>query len=67
MKRTEWTELTARPATELRQLADEKREELFLLRMRLYTGQLEKPTVLREVRRTIARLETLITERERQA
>lgn len=67
MKRTEWTELTARPAMELRQLADEKREELFRLRMRLYTGQLEKPTVLREVRRTIARLETLITERERQA
>ncbi len=67
MKRQEWQDLKARPTTELRQLADEKRNELFRLRMRLYTGQLEKPTVLREIRRTVARLETLITEREQQA
>jgi large subunit ribosomal protein L29 len=67
MKQSEWNEWKARPVTELRAAVDEKRDELFRLRMRLYTGQLEKPTVLREVRRTIARLETLITAKERQA
>ncbi len=49
---------------ELRELATASREELFRLRMQLHTGQLEKPTRLQEVRKDIARIETILRERE---
>jgi large subunit ribosomal protein L29 len=44
------------------QLADLKREQ-FNLRFQAATNQLEKPSRVREVRRTIARIKTLQTER----
>ena len=44
------------------QLSDLKREQ-FNLRFQAATNQLEKPSRVREVRRTIARIQTLQTER----
>jgi large subunit ribosomal protein L29 len=48
------------------QLGDLKREQ-FNLRFQAATNQLEKPSRVREVRRTIARIRTLQNERARAA
>ena len=48
------------------QLADLKREQ-FNLRFQAATNQLEKPSRVREVRRSIAQIKTLQTERARAA
>ena len=48
------------------QLAELKREQ-FNLRFQAATNQIEKPSRVREVRRTIARIRTLQTERARAA
>ena len=48
------------------QLAELKREQ-FNLRFQSATNQLEKPSRVREVRRTIARIQTLQGERARAA
>jgi large subunit ribosomal protein L29 len=48
------------------QLGDLKREQ-FNLRFQAATNQLEKPSRIREVRRTIAQIKTLQTERARSA
>ena len=48
------------------QLAELKREQ-FNLRFQAATNQLEKPSRVREVRRTIARIRTLQNERARSA
>lgn len=40
------------------------KEELFNLRFQLATGQLENPTRIREVRKAIARMKTVVRERE---
>ena len=48
------------------QLAELKREQ-FNLRFQAATNQIEKPSRVREVRRTIARIKTLQTERARAA
>ena len=48
------------------QLGELKREQ-FNLRFQSATNQLEKPARIREVRRTIARIKTLQTERARSA
>ena len=59
-------------AAELRDLSDEElrgklrelQEELFNLRFQLATGQLENTARIREVRKSIARMKTVIRERE---
>jgi large subunit ribosomal protein L29 len=59
-------------ATELRQLGDEDlvnklreaKEELFNLRFQAATGQLENNSRLKTVRKDIARIYTLMSERE---
>ncbi|MEC3996440.1 50S ribosomal protein L29 [Actinacidiphila sp. DG2A-62] len=59
-------------ATELRQLGDEElvgklreaKEELFNLRFQAATGQLENNSRLKTVRKDIARIYTLMHERE---
>ena len=56
-------DLRDKSVDDLRSLATEKREELFRLRMQLYTNQLDKPHRIRETRRDIARIETLISQR----
>ena len=43
----------------------ELRKELFNLRMRHSTGQLENPLKLRALRRDMARIQTIIAEKER--
>jgi large subunit ribosomal protein L29 len=48
------------------QLAELKREQ-FNLRFQAATNQIEKPSRIREVRRTIARIRTLLGERSRAA
>ena len=40
------------------------KEELFNLRFQLSTGPLENPTRIREVRKAIARMKTVVRERE---
>jgi large subunit ribosomal protein L29 len=42
----------------------ESKEELFNLRMKQATGSLENPTRIRELRKTVARLKTILKERE---
>ena len=57
---------------ELRKLSDkelvkrvnEKKEELFTKRMQQSSGNLEKPAELRTLRREIARIKTILKERE---
>jgi large subunit ribosomal protein L29 len=61
------SELRDLPEDELRARLDSSKEELFNLRFQLATGQLDNPMRLKEVRHEIARLMTLLTERERAA
>ncbi|HCX63794.1 MAG TPA: 50S ribosomal protein L29 [Eubacteriaceae bacterium] len=49
---------------ELESKLSELKEELFNLRFQLATGQLENPMRIREVKRTYARVKTILTERE---
>lgn len=57
---------------EIRQLSNEEitkkieeyKEELFNLRFSQATGSLEKPTRIKELRRLVARMKTILRERE---
>ena len=49
---------------ELNTKLGELKEELFNLRFRHATGQLENPNVLKNVKKDIARVKTIIRERE---
>ncbi len=51
-------------ADELKQKNRELAEELFKLRIRHASGQLESPAVLGKVRRDIARVKTVLREKE---
>jgi large subunit ribosomal protein L29 len=50
--------------TEVRVRLGELEEELFRLRFRSATMELENPSLLRAIRRDIARLKTILHERE---
>jgi large subunit ribosomal protein L29 len=58
-------------ATELRELDDEGlrtraaelEDEVFRLRIRKSMGQLEKPTIIRDARRNLARVKTILREK----
>ena len=43
---------------------EESKEELFNLRFQQATGSLEKPSRIRELRRFVARMKTILRERE---
>ena len=43
---------------------DELKEELFNLRFQQATGSLEKPSRLNELRKSVARMKTILRERE---
>ncbi|HEV8650448.1 MAG TPA: 50S ribosomal protein L29 [Actinomycetes bacterium] len=58
------TELADLDAEELAAKLAEAREELFNLRFQNVTGQLDDPHRLREVRKDIARIFTVIRQRE---
>jgi large subunit ribosomal protein L29 len=49
---------------ELETRLNETRQELFNLRFQLVTGQLDNSSRIREVRRHVARIETVLRERE---
>ena len=57
-------ELRDMSAAELTKKLAELKEELFNLRFQLATGQLENTARIREVRKAIARMKTVIRERE---
>ncbi len=57
-------ELREMTEEELRQRLQETRRELFNLRQQWYAGSLEDHNRLREVRRDIARILTILRERE---
>lgn len=59
------TELREKSLEELRALEDSLRRELFDLRMQHHTGQLERPSRIRETRRNIAKVLTVRGEAER--
>ena len=61
MKVKELKELTD---AELNKKLDDSKDELFKLRFQMATGQLDNPMKLKEVRRKIARVKTIIRERE---
>ena len=64
MKAKEIRELTeAEAQSKLRDL----RQELFNLRLQQQTARLERPSRIREVRRDMARIETILRERQLQA
>lgn len=52
---------------ELNNSLTELKSELFNLRFRLATGQLENPMRIREVKKDIARVKTILRERELKA
>ena len=57
-------EMREKSVDELRELSDERRKELFDLRFKHFTGQLVDTASLGSARRTVARIETVIRERE---
>ncbi len=61
MKPAELREMTA---AELQEQLDKDRQELFNLRFRASAQQLENPRRLRQVRKNIARILTILSERE---
>ncbi|GGI05840.1 50S ribosomal protein L29 [Egicoccus halophilus] len=58
------TELRELPDDELRQALAEGKEELFNLRFQVVTGQLDDPRRINTVKREIARILTVMRERE---
>ena len=64
MKANRFREMTQEEL--IQNLADLK-SELFNLRFQLATGQLENPMRIREVRKNIARVKTILRERELKA
>lgn len=61
MKANEIRDITT---AEIEQKVKSLKEELFNLRFQLATGQLENTARIREVRKAIARMKTVIRERE---
>ena len=57
-------EIRDKSNAELAQEITSLKEELFNLSFQQATGQLENPARMREVKKTIARIKTVITERE---
>lgn len=61
MKTKDIRELTD---SELYKKLNDSKDELFKLRFQMATGQLDNPMKLQEIRRSIARVKTVIRERE---
>ena len=67
MKAKDWNEIRVGADAELQAKVRDLRQELFNLRLQQQSSRLERPSRLREVRRDIARLETVLRERQRPA
>ncbi len=57
-------ELRALSTEELETKIVENKKELFDLRLKQATGSLEKPSRIRELRKNVARMKTILKERE---
>ncbi len=64
MKRMNNKDLRALTNEELLKKISETKEELFNLRLSQATGNLEKPSRIKELRKLVARIKTVIRERE---
>ena len=63
----ELDELRQMSAEDLRVKEREAREEVFRLRLKLRTSQLDNPATLRKARRELAQIQTLVSEKSRAA
>ncbi|HEX5758053.1 MAG TPA: 50S ribosomal protein L29 [Thermoanaerobaculia bacterium] len=63
MKEIKATELRDRTVDELRERERDLSEQLFALRLQKVTGQLEKPSRVRQVRKDLARVLTVLGEK----
>ena len=63
MKRLKTNELRKLTTEELTKKVNESKEELFSLRMQKATGMLEKPSRIHELRKLVARINTILNER----
>lgn len=59
------SELRALTAEELKQKEQDMRKELFNLRFRLATGEIENPMRINTLRKDIARVLTIVTEKSK--
>ena len=57
-------EVREMPKAELEQKITTLKEELYNLRYQAHTGRLEKPSRIRNIRRDIARINTIIREKD---
>ena len=57
-------DLREKTAEELNQQLVEAQKELFNLRLQQVAGQLENPSRIRDIRRSVARINTLLNEKE---
>ncbi len=64
MKAREFKELRANDPQDLATKLGELKAELFNLRFQLATGQLENPMRIREVKKSIAQIKTILREEE---
>ena len=64
MKKNELKEMMKRTNEELSTELQSKKSELFNLRFQLATGQLQNTAAIRECKRDIARVQTIIRQRE---
>ena len=67
MKGARASDLRTRSNDELSEQVDNLGKEIFNLRFQRASGQLENTTRVRQVRREIARIKTILGERRRQA
>ena len=67
MKGARASDLRTRSDDELSEQVDNLGKEIFNLRFQRASGQLENTTRVRQVRREIARIKTILGERRRQA
>ena len=65
MKSNNTAELREKTADELQTRERELTEQLFKLRFQRATGRMENPSKMRQVRREIARIKTLLNEKSR--
>ncbi len=64
MKAKEMETMRENDISTLKSKVDELKQELFNLRFQLATGQLENPMRIKEVKKSIAQIKTIIREKE---
>ena len=64
MKANQINELRSNSVEELQKKGMELKAELFNLRFQLATGQLENPMRIKDVKKSIAQLKTIVREKE---